>query len=635
MSNFCLVTRASLKFWWQLAPVSFPRSALGEFSVIPQLGSAGASTVGVAVPRSEAKTGGVAEVVAASAGVEVRLEEPLLPLQDPWYCLTSLFPVVRALEVSSLSVPKNWILKREAPSRETAWVLVASDMERICLLPSMGDVNLLELGLSDEEFTIVGKLLETFGGTFVSWAVHEAFHISSSRSIKQRCVLAFRLKVWNLPSITLLDDGAHFVWKCNSYVAAGFCCPNPFPSARPESQEFGLVDHEKIPNFLLTTSPSYISYPSGVEFDLTQYNPHRVLRKFGFDQDVSDINAIGCPLSDAMKPLVHSTTLEYWASKVERVLVLSRHHEGYATSNMKLYWRKVMSSFINYSEKNIIVRALESNLATGAPKRSHGKSPSFEDKPKKVRRRRASAEKPKAGSPKPSAIVQSRSGAAPATKSSVPTAASASTPLPLKQYKRKTSAGPTNKDIEMADEGPTVTAGEIVAGVSSKEHADKDLDVIVSVGEAVTGMPSKEYAGKGLNVIIIAGEAVTSAPNQRHVVSSTVHDVHQRKEPPELRSGSSGVAVKRMNLKEFLEQFAEDEENMKVAADFYPLSSNIVMFQWSEIPTEVKMADLKKEIAAKTVELSFLVSQRDEMMQSSSTGGASSSADTFGNGLLD
>ena len=81
---------------------------------------------------------------------------------------------------------------------------------------------------------------------------------------------------------------------------------------------------------------------------LIQYNPHRVLRQFGFDQDVPDINATRCPLSDAMKPLVHGTTMKYWASKVERVLVPSRHREGYATSNMQLYWRKVMSTFVDY-----------------------------------------------------------------------------------------------------------------------------------------------------------------------------------------------------------------------------------------------------------------------------------------------
>ena len=44
-----------------------------------------------------------------------------------------------------------------------------------------------------------------------------------------------RHKVWNLPSITLLDDGGHFAWKPYSYVATGFQCPNPFSSARPGS----------------------------------------------------------------------------------------------------------------------------------------------------------------------------------------------------------------------------------------------------------------------------------------------------------------------------------------------------------------------------------------------------------------
>ena len=42
------------------------------------------------------------------------------------------------------------------------------DVERICLLPSMGDVNPLELELSDAESKIAGKLLETFGGTSTS-----------------------------------------------------------------------------------------------------------------------------------------------------------------------------------------------------------------------------------------------------------------------------------------------------------------------------------------------------------------------------------------------------------------------------------------------------------------------------------
>ena len=119
------------------------------------------------------------------------------------------------------------------------------------------------------------------------------------------------LKVWKLPSITLLDDGGHFTWKPFSYVTAGFQCPNPFLSARPGSQEFRLNENEKIPNLLLITSPSFILYLRGDRFGLTQYNPHRVMRQFGFDQDVPNINTMVCALSNAVQPLVHGTALEY------------------------------------------------------------------------------------------------------------------------------------------------------------------------------------------------------------------------------------------------------------------------------------------------------------------------------------
>ena len=39
----------------------------------------------------------------------------------------------------------------------------------------------------------------------------------------------------------------------------------------------------------------------------------------------------------------------------------------------------------------------------------------------------------------------------------------------------------------------------------------------------------------------------------------------------ELRAKSSDAAIKGMSLEEFLEKFTEDEENEKVATNFYPL----------------------------------------------------------------
>jgi len=72
------------------------------------------------------------------------------------------------------------------------------------------------------------------------------------------------------------------------------------------------------------------------------------MRQFKFDQDVPDINTIVCSLGEAMQPLLHGTTLGYWANKLERVLVPSRHYEGYANPSMKLYWKKVVSTFEGY-----------------------------------------------------------------------------------------------------------------------------------------------------------------------------------------------------------------------------------------------------------------------------------------------
>ena len=60
---------------------------------------------------------------------------------------------------------------------------------------------------------------------------------------------------------------------------------------------------------------------------------------------------------------------------------------------------------IEWCEKNAIVGVLESNPATGSTKRSRGKSPPSEDKPKKVRHKRVSVKKPKTSSPKPPTAV--------------------------------------------------------------------------------------------------------------------------------------------------------------------------------------------------------------------------------------
>ena len=90
------------------------------------LGPIGVNTAGATVPERDATAGGVARAIVGGDDMEVGTGEPLLPLQDPWYCSALLFPAVGALEVSPPRVLKKWILKGEAPSPETAWVLATT-----------------------------------------------------------------------------------------------------------------------------------------------------------------------------------------------------------------------------------------------------------------------------------------------------------------------------------------------------------------------------------------------------------------------------------------------------------------------------------------------------------------------------
>ena len=72
------------------------------------------------------------------------------------------------------------------------------------------------------------------------------------------------------------------------------------------------------------------------------------------------------------------------------------------------------------------------------------------------------------------------------------------------------SLGPTDEDIKMAGEGPTVatTTREVAAWDSSEESTGEDPGVAVT-----------------------AGKVAACVPSQRYAVSPTVHDAHHNKEP--------------------------------------------------------------------------------------------------------
>ncbi|XP_065619786.1 uncharacterized protein LOC136063385 [Quercus suber] len=132
------------------------------------------------------------------------------------------------------------------------------------------------------------------------------------------------LKVRSFPVISSLDTISDFIWMPYAYIADGFFCSSPFPCTRPGSQMFNLGEDNKVLNFLLITSPSLIPCLNSLGFSLVIYNPHRVSRQFGLDQDVPVANDMEYDIQEAMRPLLHSLAMEYWREREENVLVPSK-----------------------------------------------------------------------------------------------------------------------------------------------------------------------------------------------------------------------------------------------------------------------------------------------------------------------
>ena len=83
----------------------------------------------------------MAEEEETPIAVDAKIEKKsLLPLQDPWYCSSPLFPMVPT-NINASDAPSQWNIGGEVPNPETAWVSSAPGvmdlhLQRKELLPS-------------------------------------------------------------------------------------------------------------------------------------------------------------------------------------------------------------------------------------------------------------------------------------------------------------------------------------------------------------------------------------------------------------------------------------------------------------------------------------------------------------------
>ena len=148
-----------------------------------------------------------------------------------------------------------------------------------------------------------------------------------------------------------LDDEVKFVWRPYVKVKEGFACPNIFPATPFRdgySSCFFKDGNLKFCTFLAAITPTWLPTFGENGMETIHYNPHRVRRKFGLDQDVPSANVVVFDCDTVIAPLIVIRASKYWFDLFVRVTIPADMQVGNLTSHMYRYWDRLNEAFAKY-----------------------------------------------------------------------------------------------------------------------------------------------------------------------------------------------------------------------------------------------------------------------------------------------
>ena len=114
--------------------------------------------------------------------------------------------------------------------------------------------------------------------------------------------------------------------------------------------------------YLACTSPLWLPVPSSSGSRYTHYSAHQVLRKFGFDQDISLVFKEVVPSLHSLDPFLRLQAFSYWSQKSPQFVVPNSQRGVFTSSGLAGYWRRVQKSFLDFVGFSKIERVLNSSL---------------------------------------------------------------------------------------------------------------------------------------------------------------------------------------------------------------------------------------------------------------------------------
>ena len=148
----------------------------------------------------------------------------------------------------------------------------------------------------------------------------------------------------------LFDQAGNLHWRSPRKFGPSFVCYSvlsSFLSSIGNTFDLRHGDEGSLA-YLACISPFWLHVPSLNGPRYTHYSAHRVLRQFGFDQDIPPVFKDIVPSLPSLDPFLRLQAFSYWSWRSPQFAVPNSQRGVFASSGYTGYWRRIQKSFIDY-----------------------------------------------------------------------------------------------------------------------------------------------------------------------------------------------------------------------------------------------------------------------------------------------
>jgi hypothetical protein len=171
-------------------------------------------------------------------------------------------------------------------------------------------------------------------------------------------------KFYDHSLIPSLDSESKVCWRPYRVTHRGFSYELVMSGFRNiKAQDYTLIAEDmRSLTYLSATNAGWLPVLSSGRLQFTAYSAHRVMRQFGFNQEIPSVMGIAAGEIPTINPFLRTRAFAYWSGIAPRIIIPNGNRVGVYTTGMVNYWRELMAAMVEFrnSGKGDISHLLES-----------------------------------------------------------------------------------------------------------------------------------------------------------------------------------------------------------------------------------------------------------------------------------